>query len=327
MTKRTSLGFAKAIGEVQNDHEHGASWLARRSAEILGAISAPSSDEESPSATAYQRLLRLQTTARSLAKVRPSMAAVANTVAQICEAIYPLPSEDSAGEAESRERLAQVHQRAEQAVASWSSASTAIFTLVRPLLGAVLYTHSRSGTVEYALTRLAQERGIGGTKVILSQSHPGDEGIALATTLAKAGVDVRLVADAACGLFVGEAEAVVIGADSVRSNGSLVNKVGTFPLALAAREARVPVYLLCETQKIAAPDFALVLEEMNASELLPTPATGVTVSNVYFDVTPYKLISRIITEKGILTRPSITAIARRAARLLALLDPFNPSYT
>ena len=324
MTTRPSPNLppdiATAIADVGNDREHGASWLARRSAAILAGASSPDAAMPAPDTTSYQRLLLLQTAARSLAKLRPSMAAVANTVAHICGAIYPLPEADSAGEA--RERLERAHQRAEQVGASWSSASSAIFTHVRPLLGQVLYTHSRSGTVEYALNHLALERGTESTRVILSQSHPGDEGAALAIALAQAGVDAWLVADAASGIFVRDAEAVIIGADSLRSDGSVVNKVGTFPLALAAREAGVPVYVLCETMKIAAPDFALIFEEMDAAELLPAPATGVRVRNVYFDLTPCALIGKIITEQGILTPADITEHAHRAEQLLALLDPF-----
>ncbi|PWT77262.1 MAG: hypothetical protein C5B60_03035 [Chloroflexi bacterium] len=310
---------AKAIREVKSDREHGASWLARRSAQILEDLSRPARDGEEDGA-AYSRLLSLQSAARRLAGSRPSMAAVANTVAYICADIYPLPAgENDAG---SQQRLARAHRRAQKVDDSWSGAAAAIFTHARPLLGATLYTHSRSGTVEYALTRLAQEQEAGKLKVIVSQSHPGDEGISLAATLAQAGgAEVVLVADSACGLFIGDAAAVVVGADSVRSDGGVVNKVGTLPLALVAREAGVPVYVLCETLKVASPRSTLTFEEMDSRELLPTPLPGVTARNIYFELTPHALITEIITEQGILTPEETLAISRRAEQSLALLGP------
>ncbi len=130
---------------------------------------------------------------------------------------------------------------------------------------------------------------------------------------------VTLVADSACGLFIEQADAVVVGADSVRADGSVVNKVGTFPLALMAREAHVPVYVLCETLKIAAPDFPLVLEEADVTQLLPVPQPGVTPRNIAFDHTPAALITSIITERGILARSGVSTYADAAGRALAHL--------
>jgi translation initiation factor eIF-2B subunit delta len=169
------------------------------------------------------------------------------------------------------------------------------------------------------LTHLAAERRASGLTVIASQSHPGEEGIGLATALAERGIGVVLVSDAACGLFVRDADAVLIGADSVSASAGVVNKIGTFPLALAAREAHVPVYVCCETLKIAASGWEPTFEEMEARELLPTPVSGVTVHNTYFDLTPHGLITKIITEQGILSPADIDAIARRASRALAVL--------
>jgi translation initiation factor eIF-2B subunit delta len=112
----------------------------------------------------------------------------------------------------------------------------------------------------------------------------------------------------------------LIGADSVSASAGVVNKVGTFPLALAAREAHVPLYVLSETLKIAASEWMPSFEEMEARELLPRPVPGVTVRNTYFDLTPHTLITNIITEQGILTPAEVDAIARQASSSLALLN-------
>jgi translation initiation factor 2B subunit (eIF-2B alpha/beta/delta family) len=245
------------------------------------------------------------------------MAAIANTVARVAEAACGLPEDGD--ENEYKARLTEIHRQAVTVADSWSSAAGAILEHARPLLGSTLYTHSRSGTVEYAIMKLAEERGPGATKVIASQSHPGDEGIGLATTLAQAGIQVLLVADAASGFFIGDADAVIVGADTVSASAGVVNKVGTLPLALAAREAHVPVYVCCEALKIAASDAKPTFEEMDAAELMPSPVPGVTVRNVYFDLTPHELITKLITEQGPLTPLDIQSLAQQARHSLALL--------
>jgi len=106
----------------------------------------------------------------------------------------------------------------------------------------------------------------------------------------------------------------------VRADGGVVNKVGTYPLALAAGAAGVPLYVLCETRKIAAPEYPLTLEEMDPAELLPRPILGVTARNPYFDLTPARLVTGIVSERGLLSPDEIKAIATEAARSLAALD-------
>jgi translation initiation factor 2B subunit (eIF-2B alpha/beta/delta family) len=309
--------ISRAVGEVERDREHGASWLARRAAEILASAAQPS--QSAGGRSALERLQAIQIAARTLARIRPSMAAIANTAAMVTAAAFTLPQD--ADETECEARLAEIHRQAVAVAASWSSAAKAILEHARPLLGSTLYTHSRSGTVEYAIMKLAEERGPNTVTVIASQSHPGDEGIGLATTLAQAGIHVLLVADGACGLFVGNADAVIIGADSVTASADVVNKVGTYPLALAARESQVPVYVCCEALKIAAGDTRPTFEEMDARELMPEPTPGVTVRNVYFDLTPHELITRIITEQGVLMPQDVRSLAQQARRSLARLGP------
>jgi translation initiation factor 2B subunit (eIF-2B alpha/beta/delta family) len=176
---------------------------------------------------------------------------------------------------------------------------------------------SRSGAVEDVLRDLGQRRII--ERVLIGASMPGGEGVAMGRALAQSGLDVTLIADAACGLFIGEATCVVLGADSLRADGSLVNKVGSYPLALVAREAGKPVYVLCETLKIAARDFPLVLEEMDPAELLPDPVAGYHARNPYFDVTPAALLAGNVTEKGVLDRTAIARYAKAAGAALARL--------
>lgn len=310
--------LSDALQRIRADREHGASWLARAAADALAEACGTAAVAHG----AGEALREIHTAARALAQARPSMAALANTVAHIWAAGAPPPADAPRDATDAGTVLARMRDAARAEVALWSRAAGEIFTAARSYLnGGMLLTHSRSGTVEHALTRLAADAADAEPRAIfVTESRPGGEGVALAGSLAAAGWRVTLIADMACGLFVGQARAVIVGADSVRADGGVVNKVGTYPLALAARAAGVPLYVLCETRKIAAPEYPLTFEEMDAAELLPRPIPGVTARNPYFDLTPGPLVTGVVSERGLLTLDEISAIAAEAARSLAALD-------
>ncbi len=110
--------------------------------------------------------------------------------------------------------------------------------------------------------------------------------------------------DTAAGLYISTVNKVVVGADRICADGSLVNGIGTFQLALAAGRAGIPFYVLCEALKF---DRRLTgdkvdLEEKEPSEVVETGRLppGVRVKNPYFDITPLKLITGVVTENGLL---------------------------
>jgi ribose 1,5-bisphosphate isomerase len=304
-----------ATVRIQADHEHGASWLAREAASALGEAAglgltvAPASSDTPP-----LDLHPLWQTARQLAHTRPSMAAIATTVARICAAGRP----PGATALDAADALSRMHTEADQLVQAWEASADAIATHARPVLRGTVLTHSRSGTVEQVLSQLAATGQV--NALIVTTSLPGGEGRALAELLARRDIDVTLVADAAIGWVVAGVEAVALGADSVRADGSLVNKVGSLPLALCARQAGIPVYVLCESLKIAPAGWPLSLEEMDPAELLPNATPHLRARNPYFDHTPGDLIAAVITEQGTLTRDQIARQAQAAARDLAALD-------
>lgn len=306
-----------ALALVRSDREHGASWLAGQAARALADATGPMMGlptELMAAESAERRLGEIHAAAHAFATARPSMAVLANTVAAIWWA---------GRRGDVAARLRAQHAEALRLLAAREGAVDAILGHVRPLLGEVVYTHSRSGTVEAALRRLAEEGRV--RHILTGESRPGAEGIALARSLAGCGARVTLVADAACGAFVGQAGAVLLGADSVRADGSLVNKVGSYPLALAAREASVPVYVLCESLKIAAPAYPLVFEERDPDDLNGAPLAGVEVRTIVFEYTPAALLAGVIAEDGPL---AVGEIGRRAAAagmvLAALLDEAAP---
>ena len=298
--------IAASIQAIRDDREHGASWLARAAARTLLQAGEHYRDA---SAGAWDAMMRA--TARALVTARPSMAAVANAAARVWNA-----GQSSASSASRNALLAEAERLANED----EQAQRAMQSHAEKLLSGTVYTLSRSGTAERVLRELGQGHII--ERVIVAESRPGGEGVALGQALARAGLLVTLVADAAYGAFIGEATCVALGADSLRADGSLVNKVGSYPLALEAKAAGKSVYVVCETLKIAAPDFPLALEEMDPAELLPdSGATNrLSARNPYFDVTPASLITAYITEEGILDHDAIARAAGRAGAALARLQ-------
>ncbi|MGH2517451.1 MAG: translation initiation factor eIF-2B, partial [Ktedonobacterales bacterium] len=306
--------LADAVRLVREDREHGASWLARMTARALASASQPGDVAE-----AAERLARLHTAAAAFVAARPSMAAVANTAARAWAAAR-IPDAPDDSDAAPEVRLRAVYDGATALLSRWDDSTRAMVEAAHPLLSGTIFTHSRSGTVEAVLRSLADSGANGERCALVTESRPGGEGVALARSLASGGWRVTLIADAASGSFLPQAGVVVLGADSVRDDGSVVNKIGSYLVALAARAAGVPVYVLCETLKIAAPGFPLVFEEMDAGELLPEAVAGVTPRNVYFDRTPAELISGVISERGLLSREEIRRRAEEAGAALDLLS-------
>ena len=297
--------IAAAIQAIRDDREHGASWLARAAAQAL--LKAGERYRDAPDET-WNAMIRA--TAQALVSARPSMAAIANAAARVWYA------GQSAAPSSREALLAEAKQLATQS----DQARQALLSNAAKLLRGTVYTLSRSGTLESVLRELGRGHII--ERVIVAESRPGGEGVALGRSLAQAGLSVMLVADAAAGVFIGGATCVALGADSLRADGSLVNKVGSYPLALVAKMANKSVYVVCETLKIAAPDFPLELEEMDPADLLrdvDDVSERLSARNPYFDVTPASLIAAYITEAGILDREAIARHAETAGAALARL--------
>ena len=151
--------------------------------------------------------------------------------------------------------------------------------------GRRILTHSYSSLV--ARTLLA-----GSPRAVLcTESRPHCEGVQLARRLHEAGIDVKLIVDAAAPYLIERVDMVLFGADGVGSFG-LVHKIGSYPIALAAKRAGIAVVALAHPQKIWPPEFTLP----------PQPAKDpgeisrdLPALNYYFDITPHELLSKIIS--------------------------------
>ncbi len=291
-----------AIERIRNDREHGASWLAREAARTLSEVAAD--DTVAPRA----RLAQAHSLGRALAQARPSMAAIAMVAAHVWWA-GSAPADDAEA------RLAALESAAQSVIARWDSAVVGMTQWARAHLSGGVYTLSRSGSVEGVLTALARERVTSEPlKVIVAESRPGAEGVALAEALARVGAQVTLAPDAATATLMEQAAVALIGADSVRADGAVINKVGSHTLAVIARAAGKPVYALAESLKIAPPSYPLVIEELPPEQLLPQPVPGLTPCAIVFDVTPTRLITGVVTESGRIDAAEIARLAAQAER-------------
>jgi methylthioribose-1-phosphate isomerase len=142
------------------------------------------------------------------------------------------------------------------------------------------------------------------------------------------GIPVTLLPDAAAAslLSSGRIGCVVVGADRIARNGDTANKVGTYPLALAADAAQVPFFVAAPTTTVdlrASSGREIPIEERAPSEVTHlagsrVAAEGVHVFNPAFDVTPSRYIAAIVTERGVARPPYERTLA---ALLVGREDP------
>ena len=102
----------------------------------------------------------------------------------------------------------------------------------------------------------------------------------------------------------GLADAVVVGADRVAANGDVANKIGTYSLALAARQAGIPFVVAAPESTIdaATPSGAAIPIEQRADEEVTAPAApaGTRAVNLAFDITPAELVTAVVTEERLI---------------------------
>jgi methylthioribose-1-phosphate isomerase len=140
-------------------------------------------------------------------------------------------------------------------------------------------------------------------KAIATETRPLLQGARLTTyELARLGIPFELIVDgAAAGLIAaGEVGAVIVGCDRVAANGDVANKVGTYPLALAANAAGIPFVVAGPSSTIdrACPTGAeIVIEQRDPREV---STADVPVRNPAFDVTPAALVTALVTEGGVI---------------------------
>jgi methylthioribose-1-phosphate isomerase len=214
--------------------------------------------------------------------------------------------------------LAEAHAMYDEDIAA-CKAMGAHGAALMPQEGGVL-THCNAGALAscgygmaLGVIRSAVERGKR-IQVYAGETRPFLQGARLtAWELMADGIPTTVICDnmAASLMWQGRIRTVIVGADRIAANGDTANKIGTYNLAILAREHGVPFYVAAPWSTIdlaTATGYAIPIEERPASEVTHfagkqvTP-NGVSISNPAFDVTPAKYITAIITERGVLRAP------------------------
>ena len=300
-----SQKIARLTDEIRNDKTQGASQLARQAMAVLKVAA-----EHSQANSVEQFLKELKGVGEGLMEARPAMAPIFNIVNRYLVALSLVSPGQGVdylkGLAVSKaDELARVSL---QAIAEITSCGLGLIAE-----GDKIMTHSYSSTVMAVLGEAPAE----GKRIeaIATRSGAGGTGQRIALELGRRGVKVTFIDDTAVGLYVSSANKVMVGADRVCADGTIVNGVGTYPLALAAQKAAVPFYVLCETLKF---DHRMRSDEVDLEEKEPSEVIGrvklppqVSVKNPYFDLTPLELVTGIVTENGLLAPGGVTGYIRR----------------
>jgi translation initiation factor 2B subunit (eIF-2B alpha/beta/delta family) len=258
-----NVRLGQRIQQIRTDSTHGASWLAKEAVEALV-------DAVETGADAHE-------VAAEIVAARPSIGAIAGAVGRVLAASRT-PD--------------QLIEEAHAVLAARKRASKAIAVLLRDrIAGVVVVTHSASATAREALLHANPPR------VICTASEPVGEGRWFSEELRAAGLAVDLVADDDAVAAVHTAGLLLLGADTVFRDGSLVNKVGTTRLAEAAEEAGVPVIVACEVIKLA-------------------PVESVEPEEERFELTPGELVDLYVTEEGAFAPDEVGSLIDRTPLLV-----------
>jgi ribose 1,5-bisphosphate isomerase len=178
--------------------------------------------------------------------------------------------------------------------------------------GSTIFTHCHSSTATHMLWKAKNDGA--NFEVICTETRPAFQGRITAKEMVDLGVKTTFIVDSAARTFMNDADMVIVGADAITSEGNVVNKIGTAAIALLAREARKPFYVVSELLKF---DPATLygeyekIEERSRDEIWKEAPLELIVRNPAFDVTPRDLIHGIICEEGIVSPQSVAEVMHR----------------
>lgn len=258
----------------------------------------------------------LQTAANTLKQARPTAVNLAWAVDRVIESV---PGQASVSQA-AADILAEAQRIADEDVEINKRMATHGAALIED--GDTIIHHCNTGalaTVDWGtalgVIRMAHEQGKR-IHVLVDETRPRLQGARLtAWELTQYGIPFDIISDNAAGYFLsrGEVQKCFVGSDRTAANGDVANKIGTYMLALAARDNGVPFYPVVPTSTI---DLALKsgveipIEERGPAEVLGLTLLGRQVApdeasarNPAFDITPARLVTGIVTENGVAYPP------------------------
>lgn len=277
---------APTVETVETDTERGSAAISVTALEVLR-------DSAGWAASVGRGPAPVRETASALLDARPTMAVLRNRINRVMADTGP-PADIERSAIDGIDRAFRV----DRAAATEAAAA----------IGDTVLTLSRSGTVRRAVFEAEPA-------VVVAESRPAGEGIGFAESLANAGIEVTVCTDAAVSHVLAERsiDTVLVGADTVRFDGTVVNKTGTRGAALAAANEGIPFLVACSVDKISH-EPALYLESGDPTAVYAGDS-DITVDNPTFDLTPASLVDAIVTDRGRITTGELTDIAEEMADL------------
>ncbi len=296
MSEYVPEGVRKIWLDIKEMRIRGAGRIARAGARAL-AIAA----EEFKGRNLKDFMAYMERIAEFVRSARPTAVSLPNAVAYVMNRLK------RSGASSLEEAVRAVVNAAEEFIEYSLNAVRIIGELGAKRLenGDVVMTHCHS-TAAVSVIATAHNQGKV-HRVYVKETRPKMQGLITAKALADAGLDVILIPDSSVRYFMKKVNKVVVGADTIAANGAVINKIGTSMVALAAKEARVRMYVASETYKFSPQtvigelvpiEVRSPLEIVTEEWLNRNPE--VKVYNPVFDVTPPEYIDAIITEKGVI---------------------------
>ncbi len=245
--------WRRRFDAIARDNIHGATYLLQEAIEVLKTIT-------------DSRTMREAT--ERLVKVQPYMAPFYRLALAIEERGYSVDADF----------FAKWWQEFETEQRHIAQEAAALISHKRVLV------HSMSSHV-YQTLFIARD-----IEVVCTESRPKNEGVALCKKLHRQGIPTTLIIDAAAGYMMEHIDVVLLGADGIGSFG-LVHKIGTYLIALAAREHKKEIVLLAPRQKWWPENFTLPSQPKKEGREISEECEA---SNYYFDVTPLRFITKIV---------------------------------
>ncbi len=179
-----------------------------------------------------------------------------------------------------------------------------------------IFTHCHSSLAETILIK-AKTNLKKSFAVWQTETRPLYQGHITAKNLTRIGIKTTLVADGAAGWLVSNhsgddvtIDRVLLGCDSLSPDGSVINKIGSFGIALAAHDSKIPVLVACPLLKMDA-DKKSSIEIRPRAELWPQAPANIKIINYAFDRVPAEYITGLITEAGVIKPQQALKLARR----------------
>lgn len=284
------LEVAPSIETIQSDRQHGSAYLSVRAMEVLRDAAGECYHRR----TTDKTFASLCSVAKQLCTIRPSMGVISTRIDRIVHS-----SSDS---------IEDLYRHALQECSNVVQVVSQIASIAMHRLGSHILTISDSGTVHTTLVLTEP------SDLYIMESSPGREGITLAEKIAQQSqTTVTVLRDSAIRYLIKSknVDTIIVGADSILSDGTIVNKIGTGPLVTVGTDANIDCYCLCSKDKII-PNTDISLEEYQGPELY-SGNVSLQAFDPAFEMIPYRYFDGILTELGMLNLEDIQKIASEHA--------------